>query len=80
MSTASHVRLDRRVAVKILTGSLVGNRDALRRFEREARAAARLEHLHITRTYDYDAIGIGRAYMVMELLSGRTCASSYRTP
>ena len=32
---------------------------ALRRFEREARAAARIDHRHITRVYDYSAVGSG---------------------
>lgn len=45
---------------------------ALRRFEREARAAARIDHRHITRVHDYGAIGSGGAYLIMELVAGRT--------
>jgi serine/threonine protein kinase len=39
---ATDLRLNRRVAVKIMRGSMFGDRTALRRFEREAQASARL--------------------------------------
>src|SRR5712691_5402627 len=55
-----------------MMGSLFGDLDALRRFEREARAAARIDHRGITRVYDYGAIGSGGAFLVMELVAGRT--------
>ena len=69
---AGDLRLHRRVAVKVMTGALFGDRQALRRFEREARAAARLDHAHITRVHDYGTIGSDGAYLVMELVAGRT--------
>jgi serine/threonine-protein kinase len=69
---ASDLRLGRRVAVKVMVGSLFGNQQALRRFEREARATARLDHVNITRVYDYGSIGSDGAFLVMELLAGVT--------
>lgn len=66
------LRLGRRVAIKILTGSMFGDKAALRRFEREAQASARLSHPNIVRVYDYGAIGESGAFLVMELLAGRT--------
>jgi hypothetical protein len=69
---ATDVRLDRRVAAKILVGGLFGDQLALRRFEREARAAARLDHDNITRIFDTGTIGGAGAYLIMELLAGRT--------
>jgi serine/threonine protein kinase len=69
---ASDLRLHRRVAVKVMMGSLFGDRTALRRFEREARAAARIDHRNITRVHDYGAVGSGGAFLVMELVAGRT--------
>jgi hypothetical protein len=66
------LRLARRVAVKILTGSMFGDRAALRRFEREAQASARLSHPNIVRVYDYGAVGDSGAFLVMELLDGVT--------
>src|SRR5262249_18984586 len=65
-------RLQRLVAAKGMMGSLFGDRGALRRFEREARAAAKIDHPRITRVYDYGAVGSGGAYLVMELVTGST--------
>lgn len=72
---ASDLRLHRRVAVKILSGKMFGNREALRRFEREARTSARLSHRNIITVYDYGVLGTDGAYLVMELISGETLAS-----
>jgi serine/threonine protein kinase len=69
---ATDLRLQRRVAAKVMMGSSFGNVTALRRFEREARAAARIDHRHITRVHDYGTLGSGGAYMIMELVAGRT--------
>jgi hypothetical protein len=69
---ASDVRLNRSVAVKILSGGLFGKPDALRRFQREARASARLSHANIVTVYDYGALSAEGAYLVMELLKGKT--------
>ncbi len=69
------LRLNRRVAVKILGGQLFGNSEALRRFEREAQTAARLSHPHIITIYDYGALSTEGAYLVMELAEGETLNS-----
>jgi eukaryotic-like serine/threonine-protein kinase len=72
---ATDLRLNRRVAVKILSGKMFGNREALRRFEREAQTSARLSHRNIITVYDYGLLGTGGAYLVMELISGETLAA-----
>src|SRR5262245_53506278 len=69
---ASDLRLQRQVTAKVMMGSLFGDAVALRRFEREARAAARIDHRNITRVHDYGAVGSGGAYLIMELVAGRT--------
>jgi len=69
---ATDLRLQRPVAAKVMMGSSFGDPTALRRFEREARAAARIDHRHITRVHDYGAIGSGGAYLIMELVAGQT--------
>jgi hypothetical protein len=69
---ATDLRLRRQVAAKVMMGSSFGDTMALCRFEREARAAARIDHRNITRVHDYGAIGSGGAYLIMELVSGRT--------
>ncbi len=67
---ASDLRLDRVVAVKVMTGRLFGNTSALRRFEREARAAARLQHPNIVAIYDFGSLRGGGAYLVMQRIAG----------
>ncbi len=69
---AFDLRLDRIVAVKVMTGRLFGNNSALRRFEREARAAARLQHPSIVAIYDFGSLRGGGAYLVMQRIAGRS--------
>jgi hypothetical protein len=69
---ATDLRLNRIVAIKLLIGSMFGDRLALRRFEREAQASARLNHPNITTVYDFGAIEGEGAYLVMEFLQGFT--------
>jgi eukaryotic-like serine/threonine-protein kinase len=69
---ANDLRLNRKVAVKILSGQLFGNSAALRRFEREAQTSARLSHPNIITIYDYGVLSTEGAYLVMELVSGET--------
>src|SRR4051794_39060518 len=64
----------RRVAVKRLAADLRGDADFRGRVRREARAAARLSHPHITNVYDYGEAADGTPYVVMELVDGQTLA------
>lgn len=75
---AADLRLDRGVAVKIMIGRAFGDHASIGRFEREARAVARLNHPNIITLYDYGAIGADGAYMVMELLQGMTLRAKMR--
>lgn len=50
--SARHPRLERRVALKVLSDSIAGDERARSRFEREAALVARLEHPHIVPIYD----------------------------
>jgi len=70
---ADDVRLHRRVAVKLLRAELGAEPEVRRRFGTEARAAARLAHPSIVRVFDAGEDD-GRAFIVMERLSGRTLA------
>src|SRR5437660_8496197 len=67
-------RLRRPVAVKVLRRELAADPDLRRRFEAEARAAARLSHPHVVAVYDTGE-DQGRAFIVMERLPGRTLAT-----
>jgi hypothetical protein len=75
---AFDMRLSRQVAVKILMGSMFGNLEALRRFEREAQTAARLSHPNIITVYDYGVLKTEGAYLVMELARGETLGATIR--
>jgi len=71
---ATDLRLARQVAVKILHGSLFGDHKSVKRFEREAKAAANLTHPNIVSIYDYGKILAEGAYLIMELVSGVSLA------
>ena len=49
---AEQVSLGRRVALKVLPGHVAGDRKALERFRREAKAAARLHHTNIVPVFE----------------------------
>jgi hypothetical protein len=62
-------RLDRPVAVKMLSDTLAGDEDYLTRFRREAKVAASLSHPNLVQVYDFDA-GAPRPCLVMEYIPG----------
>ena len=64
-------RLERRVAVKILRPDTAALAGMARRFQQEARLAARLVHPNIVAVLDFGEEG-SLSYLVMERLSGRT--------
>jgi serine/threonine protein kinase len=63
--------LGRPVAIKVLSESLAAGERAVRRFEREAQAAARLSGPYIAAVYDFGR-SEGCPYIVMELVRGET--------
>lgn len=64
--------LGRPVAIKVLLPASFGDSEALHRFEREARVCARLHHPNIVAVHDYGTTETGGAFLVMELLRGRS--------
>ena len=65
-----HIRMKRLVALKVLpTDKLKDDQSALERFDREARAAAALDHPNIARAHDIDTDG-KLHFLVMEFVDG----------
>ncbi|MGH7468946.1 MAG: serine/threonine-protein kinase [Longimicrobiales bacterium] len=64
--------LKRAVAVKVLHPQFLGDRTALRRFEREAQAAASISHANVTTIHRVGRLQDGRPYIVMEYIDGRS--------
>lgn len=67
---ARHIHLEERVAIKLMLAEAAFNGEAVARFVREARAAARLESAHVAKVSDVGTLEDGRPYMVMEYLDG----------
>src|SRR5579885_1938731 len=68
---ARDTRLNRRVALKILSPERINNPRAIARFEREARVGAQLQDENRVRVYDFGESN-GRYYLVMEYIEGKT--------
>jgi serine/threonine protein kinase len=69
---ATHLMIERPVAIKVLSQRFVGDQTAQERFRREARAAGRMHHPNAVTVNDFGTTEDGWLYIVMELLEGRT--------
>jgi tRNA A-37 threonylcarbamoyl transferase component Bud32 len=70
---ALHRKMDRVVALKVINAKLLENPLAVDRFQREVKAAAKLEHPNIVRAYDADDAG-STHFLVMEFIEGTDLA------
>ena len=66
---ATHARLDRRVAVKVISPDLADDPDFRARFLRESQLAASLDHPHVIPIYDADEVE-GVLYLAMRYVDG----------
>ena len=73
---ARHLLIDKTVALKVLHPDRAGRRQALKRFQQEARAAARIGNLHIVDVTDYGFIDDDDAFLIMEYLEGESLAEA----
>ena len=71
---ALHQDLDLEVAIKVLEPGLTADHEALERFRREGVAACRLRHPNAVAVSDFGVTATGVAFLVMELLQGRSLA------
>ncbi len=70
-----HVSLRKRVAVKFLHPELSRITDVIARFEREAIAAANLEHPNVVAAHDFGKTDDGQFFLVMEYVEGPSIRS-----
>lgn len=68
---ATDLRLERKVAVKVMHEHLAEDENYTRRFDREARSAAKLSHANLVNVFD-QGHDVGRTYLVMEYLPNIT--------
>lgn len=71
---ARHHRLDRDVAIKAIATVLAAGSDGMRRFEREAKLLASLDHPNIATVHDFLVVD-GHPYLVLELVAGETLSA-----
>jgi len=64
------LRLERRVAIKLMARELSANPEAIARFRREAEVTSQIGHPHIVQVFDFGAAPTGEPYLVMEYLEG----------
>jgi tetratricopeptide (TPR) repeat protein/TolB-like protein len=70
-------RLDRDVALKVLSPDLAGDQEFLARFRREARTLSKLNHPNVATVHDFDIEG-GTGFIVMELVKGKSLVEKIR--
>jgi serine/threonine-protein kinase len=71
--------LDRHVALKTISPSLLSNEENLKRFQREARNAARLQHPNIVTIFEVGEVA-GTHYIAMELVEGMELGEAMAPP
>jgi serine/threonine protein kinase len=69
--SARDLKLDRQVAIKLLADNYAGDDEVRRRFSREARVAAKLDHPNVVHVFDVGEED-GRPFIVMEHVEGGT--------
>ena len=67
---ATHILMDKAVAIKLISRELTHLPQVVGRFEREARSASRLSHPHCITVTDFGRTEDGTLFLVMELLDG----------
>ena len=76
---ADDLKLERQVAIKFLPQHLTKDKDNVERFEREAKAAASLNHPNIVTIYEI-AEENDQTFIVMEYVEGQTLREMLNTP
>jgi len=75
---ATHLELNKKVALKTLHAEYVHNREAVARFVREGRSASQIRHPNVVDVTDVGVMG-DSPYLVMELLEGRSLSRQLKS-
>src|SRR6201991_2737888 len=74
-----NVRINRRVAIKVLHAAFTGNEEVMQRFEREAQAAGRIGNDHILEVLDLGQLPDGDHFIIMEFLDGEPLSNRIKS-
>ncbi len=75
---AKHRRMEREVALKTLPAAMTQDQNAIRRFQREVQAAAKLSHPNVVTAFDADEAN-GVHFFVMEYVAGIDLSECVKT-
>jgi len=75
---AEHVFMNRKVAIKVLHPELTAIPEYVQRFEREAKAAARIVHPHVAQALDFGRLEDQSLYLVLEHVEGSALSDVVR--
>ncbi|NLE88712.1 MAG: serine/threonine protein kinase [Myxococcales bacterium] len=73
---AEHVHMRKAVALKVLHREMTAMPEVVARFEREAVAAARIEHPNVAAALDFGQLEDGAFYLVLEYIEGRSLSAA----
>ncbi len=72
---AEHVKMGRKVALKVMNPGMHQDPDAIARFNREAKNASQLNHPNVCAIYDFGETPDGLIYLAMEFIEGSSLTS-----
>lgn len=75
---AEHILLRKKVAIKILRADRANVPEMVQRFEREAMAAAHIEHPNIASAIDFGRLADGSVFLALEFVAGRSLRKELR--
>ena len=75
---AEHVHMRKRVAIKVLHPDMVGRPEVVARFEREAMAAAHIDHPNVAAATDFGRTDDGAFFLVLEYIEGTDLRTALR--
>src|SRR5499427_7719140 len=73
---AEHTMMRKDLAIKVLLPEFGGKDEFVRRFEREAESASRLQHPNIITVTDFGRTAEGSLFLVMEFLAGQSLSDA----